>query len=47
MLTNVVSIITFGYSPFTTDIYIKRDQDRAAAQKTTSTPAKKQTKKDL
>ncbi|KAK3805951.1 MAG: phospholipid methyltransferase-domain-containing protein [Linnemannia elongata] len=33
--------------PFTTDIYIKRDQDRAAAKKTTSTPAKKQTKKDL
>ncbi|KAF9540960.1 Phosphatidyl-N-methylethanolamine N-methyltransferase [Mortierella hygrophila] len=30
--------------PFTTDIYIKRDQDRAAAKKT---PAKKQTKKDL
>ncbi|KAG0280980.1 Phosphatidyl-N-methylethanolamine N-methyltransferase [Linnemannia exigua] len=37
--------------PFTTDIYIKRDQDRAAAagKKTTSTPTKgkKQTKKDL
>ncbi|KAF8938540.1 Phosphatidyl-N-methylethanolamine N-methyltransferase [Haplosporangium gracile] len=33
--------------PFTTDIYIKRDQDRATAKKTTLTPAKKQTKKDL
>ncbi|KAG0290048.1 Phosphatidyl-N-methylethanolamine N-methyltransferase [Linnemannia gamsii] len=33
--------------PFTTEIYIKRDQDRAAAKKSTSTRAKKQTKKDL
>ncbi|KAG0312272.1 Phosphatidyl-N-methylethanolamine N-methyltransferase [Linnemannia gamsii] len=33
--------------PFTTDIYIKRDQDRAAAKKAPATHAKKQTKKDL
>jgi hypothetical protein len=49
MLTCSLSLCSCD-SPFTTDIYIKRDKDRAAAaKKTASTPAKgkKQTKKDM